>query len=74
MTTSPPTDLLLPMTIPFSERLSEAWLLERASHAQLRNGRELSVADLTRAMKQLSDFNVPLSRSQRNHTWQSGRL
>jgi len=46
-------------TIPFSERLSEHWLLERTYHAQLRNGRELSVANLTLAMKQLIDFFVP---------------
>lgn len=62
MTTSPPTAPLLPITVPFSERLSEAWLLERTSHAQLRNGQELSVPDLTRVMKQLNDFDVPLSR------------
>lgn len=62
MTTSPPTAPLLPITVPFSEHLSETWLLERTSHAQLRNGRELSVPDLTRAMKQLNDFDVPLSR------------
>ncbi|TME03235.1 MAG: hypothetical protein E6I80_19525 [Chloroflexi bacterium] len=54
------------MTIPFTERLSETWLLERTYHAQLRNGRELSVPDLTLAMKQLNDFDVPLS-------WQSSR-
>jgi hypothetical protein len=48
-------------TIPFSERLSEHWLLERTYHAQLRDGRELSVADLTLAMTQLIDFFVPLS-------------
>ena len=46
------------MTAPFSEQLSEQWLLERTYHAQLRNGRELSVPDLTLAMKQLSDFSV----------------
>src|SRR6185503_4295308 len=62
MTTSPSTAPLLPITVPFSEHLSETWLLERTSHAQLRNGRELSVPNLTRAMKQLSDFDVPLSR------------
>ena len=60
MTTSPQTATLLPMTVPFSERLSEQWLLERTYHAQLRNGRELSVPDLTRAMKQLNDFDVLL--------------
>ncbi|HLG76458.1 MAG TPA: hypothetical protein VFA09_13875 [Ktedonobacteraceae bacterium] len=51
------------MTIiaPFSEQLSEQWLLERTYHAQLRNGEELSVPDLTRAMKQLIDFDVPPS-------------
>ena len=47
--------------ISFSERLSEQWLLERTYHAQLRDGRELSVADLTLAMMQLIDFSVPLS-------------
>jgi hypothetical protein len=50
------------MTVPFSERLSETWLLERTYHAQLRTGRELSVLNLTLAMKRLSDFDVPLSR------------
>jgi len=49
------------MTVPFSEHLSEQWLLERTYHAQLRNGRELSVPDFTQAMKQLIDFSVPLS-------------
>src|SRR5260221_12549503 len=61
MTTSPQTATLLPMTVPFSERLSETWLLERTYHAQLRNGRELSVPNLTLAMKQLNDFDVPLA-------------
>ena len=60
MTTSPQTATLLPMTVPFSERLSETWLLERTYHAQLRSGRELSVPDLTLAMKQLNDFDVAL--------------
>jgi hypothetical protein len=49
------------MTVPFSEHLSEQWLLERTYHAHLRNGRELSVPCLTGAMKQLIDFPVPLS-------------
>jgi hypothetical protein len=48
-------------SIPFSAQLSEQWLLERTYHAQLRNERELSVANLTEAMKQLIDFSVPLS-------------
>jgi hypothetical protein len=61
MTTSPQTAMQLPMTVPFSERLSEQWLLERTYHAQLRNGSELSVPDLTKAMKQLIDFDFPLS-------------
>jgi hypothetical protein len=61
MTTSPQTATLLPMTVPFSERLSETWLLERTYHAQLRSGKELSVPDLTLAMKQLNDFGVPLA-------------
>src|SRR5579885_766644 len=60
MTTSPQT-AIPPMTIPFSERLSETWLLERTYHAQLRNGQELPVSNLTCAMKQLTDFDVPLS-------------
>lgn len=46
--------------IPFSEQLSEQWLLERTYHAQLRDGRELSVPDFTWAMKQLTDVDVPL--------------
>jgi len=49
------------MTVPFSERLSETWLLERTYHAQRRNGRELPVPDLTLAMKQLNDFDVSLA-------------
>ena len=49
------------ITAPISERLSETWLLERTYHAQLRNGRELPVPDLTLAMKQLNDFDVPLT-------------
>src|SRR5437879_7206897 len=49
------------MTIPFTERLSEQWLLERTYHAQLWSGKELSVPDLTLAMKQLNDFDVPLA-------------
>ncbi len=35
MTTSPQTATLLPMTVPFSESLSETWLLERTYHAHL---------------------------------------
>jgi hypothetical protein len=54
------------MTVPFSEHLSETWLLERTYHAQLRNGREQKVPDLTLAMKQLNDFDVPLA-------WQSSK-
>jgi hypothetical protein len=49
------------MTIPFSERLSEQWLIERTYHAHLRDGRELPVFALTEAMKQLIDFSLPLS-------------
>ena len=60
MTTSPQAATLLPMTAPYSEHLSETWLLERTYHARLRNGRDLSVPDLTLAMKQLNDFDVPL--------------
>jgi hypothetical protein len=48
----------------YTEQMSETWLLERTYHAHLRNGRELSVPDLTLAMKQISTFSVPLS------TWQ----
>jgi len=58
---------LMTMTIPFSEYLSEQWLLERTYHAHLRNGRELSVPSLTGAMKQLIDFSVPLS----SQSWKS---
>jgi hypothetical protein len=61
MTTSPQTATLLPITVPFSERLSETWLLERTYHAQLWSGKELSVPGLTLAMKQLNDFDVPLA-------------
>jgi len=48
-------------TIPFSEQQSERWLLGRTYHARLRNGRELSVPDLTLAMRQLIDVAIPLS-------------
>jgi hypothetical protein len=48
------------MTIPFTEHLSETWLLDRTYHAQLRNGKELSVPDLTLAMKQIAGCYVPL--------------
>ena len=53
--------------IPFSEQQSEQWLLERTYHAQLRDGRELSIPDFTRAMNQLIDFYVPLS----SQSWKS---
>src|SRR5439155_10334901 len=43
------------------------WLLERMYHAQLRNGRDLSVSSLTEAMKQLTDCYVPLS----SQSWKS---
>jgi len=49
------------ITVPYSAQLSETWLLERTYHAQLRNGRELSVPDLTEAMEQLVDVCIPLS-------------
>jgi hypothetical protein len=61
MTTSPQTVTLPLMSGPFSERLSETWLLERTYHAQLWGGKELSVPDLTLAMKQLNDFDEQLS-------------
>jgi hypothetical protein len=48
--------------IPFSAHFSEQWLLERTYHAQLRSSMELSVPDLTLAMRQLSDFDVPHSK------------
>lgn len=51
----------MPMIAPFSDLLGEQWLLERTYHAQLLNGKELSVPDLTRAMKQLNDFDIPPS-------------
>ena len=48
-------------TGPFTERLSETWLIERTYHAQLRNGKGLSVPDLTHAMSRLTDLDVPLT-------------
>ena len=55
------------MITPFSEQLSEQWLLERTYHAQLRNGEELPVSGLTGAMKQLNDFEVhPSSQSSKS--------
>jgi hypothetical protein len=51
-------------TFAYTKHLSETWLLERTYHAHLHNGKELSVPDLTSAMKQISTFSVPLS------TWQ----
>ena len=42
---------------PYSELLSERWLLERTYHACLSTGRELPVALFTEAMKRLSDFS-----------------
>ncbi len=42
------------MALAYTEPLSETWLLERTYHAHLRNGRELSVPNLTLAMKQIS--------------------
>jgi hypothetical protein len=56
--------MTITMTIAYPEKQSETWLLERTYHARLRNGKELSVSDLTRAMKQIINFYVPLS------TWQ----
>jgi len=49
------------MTLAYTEPLSETWLLERTYHAHLLNGRELSAPDLTRAMKEISTFSVPIS-------------
>lgn len=46
---------------PFSAPLSEQWLLERTSHAHLLNGEELSITNLTQAMNQLIDSDLPLS-------------
>lgn len=45
-------------TTPFTEQLSETWLLEKTYHAQLRDGSMLSVPDLSEAMRQLTDFDV----------------
>ena len=59
--------LPLTKTIPFSEHLSEQWLIERTYHAQLHNGRELSVPDFTEAMQHLIDFDVSLS----SQSWKS---
>ena len=56
------------MTVAYTEHLSETWLFERTYHAHLWSGKELSVPDLTLAMKQLNDFNVPLSlQSSKSH-------
>ncbi len=55
---------LMTMTIPYTEQLSEQWLLERTYHAYLRDGKELSVSHLTQAMQTLTGVSVPLS------TWQ----
>lgn len=52
---------------PFSAQISEQWLLDRTYHAQLSNGRELSVPHLTEAMQQLTDIAVPLS----SQSWKS---
>ncbi|HET8841690.1 MAG TPA: hypothetical protein VFN35_09495 [Ktedonobacteraceae bacterium] len=49
--------------IPFSELVSEQWLLERSYHAHLLNGRELSIANLTKAMGQLTDSTFALPSS-----------
>jgi hypothetical protein len=49
------------MTVPFSEHLSEQWLIKRTYHAYLNNGEELAVPTLTTTMKQLIDVSVPLS-------------
>ena len=62
MMTTPRATPHQPMSVPFSEHLSETWLLERTFHAQLLNGRALSVPDLTHAMTQLNDFDAPLAR------------
>ncbi len=56
--------MTMTMNIAYTEQQSETWLLERIYHAKLRDGRELSVPDLTRAMTQITGFSVPLS------TWQ----
>ncbi|GCE23686.1 hypothetical protein [Dictyobacter kobayashii] len=54
-------------SIPFSVQLSEQWLLERTYHAQLLNGKKLSIANLTEAMQQLIDIDIPLS----SQSWKS---
>ena len=41
-----------------TEPFSETWLLERTYHAQLYNGQEISVPDLTQAMKAIAHFYV----------------
>jgi hypothetical protein len=52
---------LMTIPVPFTETLSETWLLERTYHAQLLNGSELSAFDLTQAMKQMVEFSAPFS-------------
>jgi len=51
----------MPTITPFTEQLSETWLLERTYHAHLHNGGELSVTDLTHAVKALPNMYVPFS-------------
>ncbi|GAC1361606.1 MAG: hypothetical protein PVS3B1_18370 [Ktedonobacteraceae bacterium] len=48
-------------SVPFTAQLSEQWLLARIYRAQLLNGQELPIAELTTAMQQLSDITVPPS-------------
>lgn len=49
------------MTIPYTEQLSEAWLLERTYHAYMHHGEALSVLDFTQAMKAITNLYVPFS-------------
>lgn len=58
---------MMATTVANSTNLSETWLLERTYHAQLLDGRELSVTHLTEAMQQLTDIaDVPSMQSARS--------
>jgi hypothetical protein len=60
-------------TFPFSNQFSEQWLLEGTYHAHLLNGGELSVANLTQAMRHLTEISAPFS-SQLSHLFESMSL
>ena len=59
---------------PIFRASSETWLLESTYQAQLWSGKELSVRDLTLAMKQLNDFDVPLALQSSKSKAESSRV